>query len=568
MKILKSIILISLISITSLAVYGQQDEKDLQGEEVSVEASYKPYVPKASKIKIQPKVEKDKMEKPDFQYVLEPITLESKVELKPIVAARVKSRTTRKDFPGNYVKAGFGNYASPLIEFSAANKQSKEYAYGLFLKHESSWGDYKDYAFPGYNNNLATVYFNRFFDSHTLEVKPFYQRNDYHFYGIKLEDTLISKDFTPSNTVSKMGLDLRFYSHKKDDDILKKDIQLHYDYLNAYSEFAPEVKEHLITFNTDLYKSVFWINKTEEQNIGGSLGFDFISRDTSFHGLVHLNPRYEFSRGIYDIEVGVNSVLSIGDSTRADFFPFAKVEFNVLPGFLKLYVKLDGNVDHNTYHSMIKENPFIFSNAPGGFTKTRYAKEGGIKGNISKTLDFNLSFMNANIQDMLFLGQPMLLTDKQGTHPFVYYAPLYDTVNFSRIALDLNYQHENKIQALFHFQYDNYDTRNLLFAYMKPEITSFLMVNYQLNHKLRLNTKLQYIGKRKYYGIPEILELPPFPVLELDPTIDINLGAEYQIMDNFSAFLDLNNILNRRNYVQAYYPTKRFNFMAGIKFRF
>ncbi len=551
------------------AALNAQTEKELDGEEITVEASFKPYVPKVDKIKVKPTFPKEEMKKPDFTYALETVNLNSEVLLKPITPARIRKESKHKDLYGNYLKAGMGTYLSPLIEFSAASKQSSQWAAGVFLKHESSWGTFENSGFPGYNNNLAKVYIKRFFDRNTIELKPYYERYDYHQYGIRLSDTTISADLTPANTLASLGTDFRFYSHIKDDDMLYKDIRLHYDYLSANSSLmAFDVSEHATGLDARLYKNVDWLRNTDKQSIGGRLATDFVARDTAFYGVMKLQPRYHLGMGIYAIKAGLNAEISVRDYTEIDFFPYLQLDINVMPDYLKIYLHLDGGVQPNTYRSILGENPFVLAYLPYEVTKQRFVKEAGFKGSIAKSLDFDVSFLNTNVENMLFFN-PVAMSDIEGNIlPQVDYVPVYDTVNYSRIALDMTYHLKSDLEAVFHFQYENFGMTQLDIPIMKPDFTSSLLLSYQVNEETGLHTRFLYEGKRKYYDNLAAFSMPPYPVSELPAVIDISLGGDYKINQRLSAFLDLNNILNRRNYFYAYYPTKRFNLMAGVKFRF
>ena len=55
---------------------------------------------------------------------------------------------------------------------------------------------------------------------------------------------------------------------------------------------------------------------------------------------------------------------------------------------------------------------------------------------------------------------------------------------------------------------------------------------------------------------------------KMDGTFDLNLMGEYLVIDNLTAFLRLNNLLNNKYEVWNNYPTQGFNAMAGITFSF
>jgi hypothetical protein len=53
----------------------------------------------------------------------------------------------------HYAKVGFGNYTSPLVEFSMSNLRSKDYAGSVYLKHYSMNGKLKEVGPPQFSDN-------------------------------------------------------------------------------------------------------------------------------------------------------------------------------------------------------------------------------------------------------------------------------------------------------------------------------------------------------------------------------------------------------------------------------
>jgi outer membrane receptor protein involved in Fe transport len=56
------------------------------------------------------------------------------------------------------------------------------------------------------------------------------------------------------------------------------------------------------------------------------------------------------------------------------------------------------------------------------------------------------------------------------------------------------------------------------------------------------------------------------PIQTFKPTIDWNLAAEYRINKQWTAFLELNNLLNRRHELWYNYGSYRMNFLLGATF--
>jgi hypothetical protein len=101
---------------------------------------------------------------------------------------------------------------------------------------------------------------------------------------------------------------------------------------------------------------------------------------------------------------------------------------------------------------------------------------------------------------------------------------------------------------------------------------SGLYAEYQVLPQLNVHAQAFVDGKR-IAGI----NLPgdtQWNSVEMKPIIDVNLGADYQISNQLSAFLSLNNLadlinLADQNYeIWHQYPVYGFHFLGGIKYGF
>ncbi|HEY1020800.1 MAG TPA: hypothetical protein VGE06_00745, partial [Flavisolibacter sp.] len=57
-------------------------------------------------------------------------------------------------------------------------------------------------------------------------------------------------------------------------------------------------------------------------------------------------------------------------------------------------------------------------------------------------------------------------------------------------------------------------------------------------------------------------------VTKLPVVADLNLKIDYLLTRNFSAFVNLNNVLGKRYQRYQYYPQQGLNFIAGLSFSF
>jgi len=123
-----------LLCVFLVSVKGQNNPYN---EEITVVASYDPSISDAYKVLINPKIPELKLEKPDIEYEIHSDKISVGFipdEIRPVRLKKMKDQ----ELDRNYVKAGFGNYTSPYLEFFASSRQSGEHQLNMHLKHHSS----------------------------------------------------------------------------------------------------------------------------------------------------------------------------------------------------------------------------------------------------------------------------------------------------------------------------------------------------------------------------------------------------------------------------------------------
>ena len=145
--------------------------------------SYKPTITDANKIMDRPAiVDSTKKLRVSGYNINNSRKITTGYDVDPIEAAQMIGEPLTKLYNG-LVKLGFGNYTTPYAEAWYNHLRSKEYAYGLRIKHLSSQTNLEDYGFGGFSDNEVGLYGKKFLKEHTLSGNFDYARNVVHFYG-------------------------------------------------------------------------------------------------------------------------------------------------------------------------------------------------------------------------------------------------------------------------------------------------------------------------------------------------------------------------------------------------
>lgn len=557
---LRSVLIIAWF-ITTATAWSQEIDKT---EEITVVAPYQPSLEEAYKISLNPQLPEDAVVKPSFTYRLTDKVHQTSLEAEPIVPARITGESVKKLYR-NYVRLGFGNYTTPYFEFFAGKLRSKESYLGVRLKHLSSSGKIKDYAHPGYSNNLAELNFKRFFPQHTLSADAGFHRDVVHFYGFQPAGhpgfEYSKKDIR--QIYNKIKGDVAFQSNYMKAGKLNHKLKGSYYYLSDnYS-----ATEHYTGFTASVDKDTEIFGFTDRENLSVRANLDYYFQSDSLtgsvnDGIISIDPSYRIQFSEYSFSIGVNTSIETGVNSYMYFYPHLKAEVSVIENRLITYAGIRGNMKKNSFDRIRLENPYVSPVFDREFTYNKIEQFGGIKGNIADALQFNLSFSNSTIDNMpLFVNDTVPVA---GDSLHSQFGVIYDDSKYTRLNVHLGYNHDDRITLELNGSYNSYFMDNEDEAWHKPALEANLIATYNLRNKILVRGELFAAGKR----FAKSIDNGETVAVELDGYADVNLGIEYRYTPLLSAFVNFNNILNQQYFHWNRYPSYRFNFLAGVSYSF
>jgi hypothetical protein len=561
------IFIVGIIGSIPSAIVGQEVSRT---EEITVVAPYQPSVSDAFKISISPRIPEEEMEKPEFSYNIRSRILDTDPSLEPIVPAQILGESVSKLYR-NYVKAGFGNYSTPYLEFFAHKLRSKKNAFGVHLKHFSSMGKIKDYAYPGNSHTRVSAFGKKFMKNHTLSAEAYFDRKGIHYYGYKPDDflelELSKKDIKQHYNLA--GVKTSLQSNYLRDHRVNHHVGFEYYFLID----KLESQEHNFKFNAGADRNFTFFNFSDTEKLGLDFDVDYyFNSDQLFTqtsaGIIGIEPYFHLGFDQYKFSIGVKTAIESGNAdAKVHVYPLANVEVKVVEDHLITYAGINGDLEKNSLKSFSDENPFIISFLPKLFTNNKISQYGGLKGSISKHLDYNLSFVNSTIDDMPFFVNDTVSKLGEGLNN--QFTVVYDNVKYTRVIAEFGFHFKNKFNAMLRGKYNNYFLDNEDKAWHKPALEISLLTTYNIQDKFLVKAELITRGKMyaKSYaentsgGMDVVAE-------ELDGFVDLNFGLEYRYSKILSGFIDLNNVLGQRYYHWYNYPSYKFNFLVGVTYSF
>jgi hypothetical protein len=557
-------LLLILVAFMASSAYSQQTG----GEEITVVAPYQPTVSDAFKIDVSPRIPDEKLIKPELHYSLFSKLLVTPPELEAIVPARIEGESVSK-LQNNYVRVGFGNYSTPFIDFYANRLRSKTNAFGVRLNHISSSGNIKDYAYPGNSKSEVAAYGKRFFQNHTLSADLYAKRRGVHFYGFKPDDfpelELANKEISQAYTT--LGLNTGFTSNYTTGNLVNHRFGLGYYYL--FDKY--KASEHNVQFTTSLDKKMDFFSFSDDEKLGVDLAIDFSANNDTLQkynsSIERITPYYHLQFDQYRFEVGLNTIIRSDSNAKVHLYPMVKVEVKVVDEYLTTFAGISGNLDRNSLRSFSEENPFIISTIQKEFTNRKIEQFGGLKGRITRYLDYSIGFMSSTVKNMPFFVNDTASAFGEGLNN--QFTVVYDDVKYTRLWGEFGFHYKDLVQSRLKIQYNDYFPGNEDRAWHRPGLEMTLGVDYNIQNKIKVRTEL-FTNNGTYARLfgEDATGQTIVKEEKLEGLADLNLGIEYRYSSALSAFVNFNNILGRRYYQWYNYPSYRFNMLLGVTYSF
>ena len=551
-------ILILITTFLMLSSSFAQTNASVDSTTIISETGFQPFLTDAFKIKSNPSIKDTNKIIPKLKYSFLNKQLPVYFELDPIKPAKIKGEPLVKLYRG-YVKAGFGTNATPLIEAYYSSKRSKDLSYGIFAKHFSSKGLAAN-NYSGYSDNEINVFGKKFTKEFTLFGKLGYTRNVNHYYGFSDQNAAVIAN--SDNIRQELDiLDVDFSLTRNFTDTAQFDYNFDIAYHNINDLF--QVSENHFELDGKLSK----YHKNELYAIGVEMNYNKLinSLDQERNLVVGLNPHISTSTDKWHFKVGIGLYLNSYPDTKFHFYPKAEFKYNVVEHIIIPYVGISGGLISNNLNNFYKENPYINTDLlVTQNSNQKYDIYGGVRGSLSSKITFNASFSQQKLE-----GMPLYVKDFNNLieNKFVL---AYDTVNFSKITGELTYQKQEKLKIILAANYFNYNPRNEIKVWHKPDFKASLSAIYDLGNKIIVRADVFYLSKQYAKAIDTVLpdNTIIYEAKELNGFLDLNLGLEYRYTKKISAFIQFNNILSTPYKRWEDYPTQKLGVLGGLTYSF
>lgn len=581
------IIIIFVLTTITLNIFAQNETLDEQT--VIIYNEYSPVLRDANRIQTLPIIVDTAKINNTFIYNINPELFKTKYIPDKLSIATLKGETL-KPLDNGMIKLGIGIPLTPYLEAFYNNKRNADYSFGAYIKHHSTHGKTKNTEnqkiYNGFANTFAKIYGKKFLPSSTLSADLAFSSNITNYYGYDPVFDSIEGIFAPRDksemeefNIMRFMANVDLSSNNARKNRFDYNFNLNYKYLFTNNNKDSNFKNSQNKFNIHTN-----FNKTIKIHRFGSdidfklnqLTIDSLAKDNQM--FLEINPYYKIFAKNWQFKAGVNITgeFCTSDSVKFNFYPNVFLQHNIGNTFIA-YAGIRGYLERNDLDNIAYTNQFI--NVFNSYKNTNFAQiiEIGFKGYPTNYLYFNINANYSKIDDMpYFINDTNVVLQNKFT---IEYANTERFSGYAEIAFRNFYNFTISLSG--HYYYYHYVKEEYKNQFLKPwhspNFDISLITSYKLNNKLNFGINFQLIGPRyaRQYELIDSFDEYENPIIvqsiiakKLKTIIDVSLFADYEIFNNFSAFLHLNNITAQKQYYWNNYQSYGFNVLAGIKYIF
>ena len=530
------------------AVFAQKDTAK-KATTIDITSTYKPVLRSAVKINLAASHLKPDSTNPKLEYDIPAQNLFYTYQPIPLTPAALQMDSNLNLGLRNYLKAGVGNLSTAYLSGGFSFGNGKKYLANLYTDYISSKGKIEHQDFSKFTIKGTGSYF--------------LPRNE--VYG----------SATISQTVNYLyGYDHALYNYKKKDSLRNpfQDIALRAGIRNTVMgdygiSYNPSIEISNFVNKDKLEESSLVLNAPVKKEFGDALAVKVEARAdiTTYHSkgfapnnirlsnnVFQVSPSLAYSSPKFSINAGLIPTWNNGTFV---WLPNVYAEGQVPGKIFLLQAGWVGRYTKNTFRNLSAINPYLKP-----LTAQQNTKEieyyGGLKATIGKHFNFSAKAGLVRFTNMQFFvndtttdGRSFVMSNE-------------DKVNDLRVHGDLSYVNQDKFTVTAGLTLNGYTgMKNNLRAWntVPMEITG--SVRWWAYKQVMLKADLYAFGGGNYLTKGNLGG-------NFRPGTDLSAGVEFKINKSFSAWLDVNNLLNNKYERWHNYPVNGLSVLGGLKLNF
>lgn len=446
----------------------------------------------------------------------------------------------------HYAKAGFGNYASPLLDVSLTGVSTANQMLGLNVKHRSFGTGVVDSENSGAATTEANLYGTLIQEQFKLNSFFNYRLEKSYYYGYP-EGTAVNRgDIKHSANFLNFGLGL--IDSKLDD---QWTYEANFDFKNYSDNFNAKENTFLTELNAG-YSEVLFLNTSVVLSKYQDVGID------ESRSYFRLNPYYRLQIENLTLDLGVSINVQnddFPDLESSRFFPYAKASYPLTGGYT-VFAKLDGGFTFNTLYEFAHQSGVLNQSTTLANSERLLDFSGGIVGtpiehlSLTATLAFqSVRYLPVLVNNTLDQSRIDIIYDIENSKIVTFKAKgLYQINDFHELSLGVN---------LYSYSSKGYDQ-----IYHRPTSEIHISGNHLVLPKLRAKWNFVFMSGLAARGA-QVTD----PDVSLDPISKLDIELHYQLKEQWGIFLSGDNLFNQEYSRYLYFPQRGIQVKGGVTFR-
>lgn len=502
--------------------------------------------------------------KPEITYQFKELSFRTPDFNPSIRPLRLKDQLLSKIY-GNYISAGFGNYSSPYAEAYVTNKRDKSKFYGAKFFHRSFMNGPVDNGNSGSGNTELRLFGKGVGEAITTQGFLQYENQAGHFYG-----------YTPGKDISSSSIrqDYNVFSGAisiENSKVADFNYHLQGGYSHLSDHYSASENELSLNFASD-----FKIDK--ESKFILQADYFMISRKDALlnpptRQIFKVRPAYQFSPiENLTLTAGANVVIendTIGSQKGFHLYPNLVGNYK-LSSNAEVYASLTGDVDKVSLHTLSKENIWLNANQNIFNTNRTLEFTGGVRTKLGGKVSAGIGASFASLKNLYYYVSDTgnrakfnVVYDNGSTQKVNLFAELGYGVNAFKFLLRgdfYTYSSDVASQAAKTYLLTAGNLGNG--ALHRPSYKLAVNGSYNIYDKILLSADFYALG-----GI-KALDFEAKQLTNLPAALDLNVKANYFVSKQFSAFVQLNNVLSSQYQLYLNYPVRGFQALVGASWSF
>jgi len=545
--------MVSILSFTSLWAQQKKDwegDGEIENVEIEIVKERQITLPKANRNfeKIPPRASEPI--KPPISYDFRSFNFQAPPISTQIRPLKLKQESQSHVY-GGYLRVGYGNYVSPLLEGYINTTRDKNKLIGAHVYHNSSDKGPVDDRNSGSGSSGISLFAKSFSEDIALSGNVGFENRTTHFYGYPEGQEVKASEIKQSFNLFKISGEL---ANAKNSDFSYK-LGAGFSYLtDKYN-----ARETEVDFN---FNSAYELD--EDSRINVKADYYIISRkdvlvEVSPRNLFIVAPSYEFLP-IDDLKVSVGFIAAFEndtiDSKSAHVYPDVSATYPLSPS-VDVVATLNGGIEKVSLQSLSNENLWLAPNVPVFHTNKALDFGVGLKARLGNKVATHAGLSFASLKNWYYFVNSEADQAKFNT--------VYDGGAGTRrtnFYAALSYAQSEGAKFMLRGDFYAYGMGNVAEAWHRPTYKVTANASYNLYEKLLFHADLIAQGGMK------ALDPVTDGTVKLNAAFDLNFKTEYLFSDSFSAFLQFNNITSTKYPLFLNYPVRGFQVMAGITWSF